>query len=72
MVVGVDDRLNFSYRFWVVLRDVIKRASRETNCLASFDYIQTIVHALDDSEGSVDAGFLSEGFHEGILPFLAV
>ena len=38
----------------------------------SLDHIQTIVHVLDDLEGRVDAGGFGDGFHEGIVPLMAV
>jgi hypothetical protein len=35
---------------------------------ARLDLAHAIVHVLDDLWGSVDAGFFSEGFHEGFIP----
>jgi len=30
----------------------------------------TVIHVLDDFEGSVDAGGFGEGFHEGIVSLM--
>lgn len=39
---------------------------------ANFDHAYPIVYVLDDLEGSVDAGGFGEGFHEGMVPLMAV
>ena len=54
---------------------VVHWANFAMGCLASapdayaarFDLAHAIVHVLDDLWGSVDAGFFSEGFHEGMV-----
>ena len=40
--------------------------------MVSLYHTHTIVHVLDDSEGSVDAGDFGEGFRNDIVPFLYV
>ena len=39
---------------------------------ASLDHAHTIVHMLDDLEGSVEAGGSGEGFRKGFVPLMSV
>jgi hypothetical protein len=51
---------------------IIERTERHLNHPASLYQSHAIIHVLDDLEGGVDAGGFCEGFHEGVVPFLAV
>jgi hypothetical protein len=58
---------------WFYARESTLHTSRiGATLLYTISHSNACVYILDDLEGSVEAGGFGEGFHEGIVPFLAV
>ncbi len=66
--VGIDDCLYFSYRFWIILYEIIERAAGHPYQTASLDHAHTVIHVLDNLKGGIDPRGFSDSIHKFILP----
>jgi hypothetical protein len=71
-VFGVNDRLDFSNGFGVVLNDVMKRAAWPPYHTARLDQRRTIVLMLDDLQHGTAKGDIVENFDPEIVPLKEV
>lgn len=71
-VFGVNDRLDFSNGFGVVLNDVMKRAAWRPYHTARLDQRQTIVYMLDDLQHGTAKGDIVENIDREIVPLKEV